>query len=52
MSGKSNVLFWLERHGIPANDALVNRIFDAAKQSARVLTDSEVLALCAEAARH
>jgi 2-isopropylmalate synthase len=52
MSGKSNVLFWLERHGIPANDALVNRIFDAAKQSARVLTESEVQALCAEAARN
>lgn len=52
MSGKSNVLFWLERHGIPADDGLVNRIFDAAKQSARVLTDNEVLALCAEAARH
>jgi len=52
LSGKSNVLFWLERHGIPANDVLVNRIFDAAKQSARVLTDSELQALCAEAARH
>src|SRR5256885_1459551 len=52
MSGKSNVLFWLERHGISASDALVNRIFDAAKNSARVLTDSEVHALCAEAARH
>lgn len=52
MSGKSNVLFWLERHGIPADDALVNRIFDAAKQSARVLTDSEVQALCAEATRN
>jgi isopropylmalate/homocitrate/citramalate synthase len=52
MSGKSNVLFWLERHGIPADDALVNRIFDAAKQSARVLTDEEVLALCAETARN
>jgi 2-isopropylmalate synthase len=49
MSGKSNVLFWLERHGIPANEALVTRIFDAAKQSARVLTESEVQALCAEA---
>jgi 2-isopropylmalate synthase len=46
MSGKSNVLFWLERHGVAADDALVNRIFDAAKQSARVLTDSEVEALC------
>ena len=52
MSGKSNVLFWLERHGIPADDALVNRIFDAAKQSARVLTESEVQALCAGAARN
>jgi 2-isopropylmalate synthase len=52
MSGKSNVLFWLEKHGIPADDSVVNRIFDAAKQSARVLTDAEVLALCTEAARH
>jgi len=52
MSGKSNVLFWLERHGIAANDALVNRIFDAAKDSSRVLTESEVQALCAEAARN
>jgi 2-isopropylmalate synthase len=51
MSGKSNVLFWLERHNLPANDALVNRIFDAAKQSSRVLTEAEVQALCAEAAR-
>src|SRR5712675_3525370 len=52
MSGKSNVLFWLERHGIPADDALVTRIFDAAKQSPRVLTESEVQALCSEAARN
>jgi 2-isopropylmalate synthase len=52
MSGKSNVLFWLEKHKIPADEAIVNRIFDAAKQSARVLTDSEVLALCSEAAHH
>jgi 2-isopropylmalate synthase len=52
LSGKSNVLFWLERHGIPPDDALVNRIFDAAKQSARVLTDAEIQALCSEAARN
>src|SRR5712672_2961605 len=52
MSGKSNILFWLERHGIPADDALVTRIFDAAKQSPRVLTESEVQALCAGAARN
>ena len=52
MSGKSNVLFWLERHGILADDTLVTRIFDAAKQSTRVLTDDEVQALCAETARN
>src|SRR6195256_4826275 len=52
MSGKSNVLFWLEKHRIPADDATVTRIFDAAKQSPRVLSDAEVLALCTEAARH
>ena len=51
MSGKSNVLFWLEKHDIPADDTVVNRIFDAAKQSARVLTDAEILALCTEGAR-
>jgi len=50
MSGKSNVLYWLARHQIPADDALVSRIIDAAKHSARVLTDAEIHALCSEAA--
>jgi len=52
MSGKSNVLFWLEKNGVPADDATVTRILDAAKQSPRVLSDAEVFALCTEAARH
>ena len=47
MSGKSNVVYWLARHGIPETEELVNRIFEAAKQSPRVLTDDEVKALCA-----
>jgi len=46
MSGKSNVLYWLTKHNIPASDELVNRIFEAAKQSSRVLTETEVLAIC------
>jgi len=46
MSGKSNVVYWLARHGIPETDELVNRIFEVAKQSPRVLTDDEVKALC------
>ena len=52
MSGKSNVQFWLEHHHLPTDEALVNRIFEAAKKSDRVLTDNEVLALCAEAAHN
>jgi 2-isopropylmalate synthase len=52
LSGKSNVLFWLEKHHVPADDATVTRILDAAKQSPRVLSDAEVFALCTEAARH
>jgi 2-isopropylmalate synthase len=51
LSGKSNVLFWLERNKIPPEDAIVNRILDAAKHSARVLTEDELHALCAGAAR-
>ena len=47
MSGKSNVLYWLARHGIPVTDELVNRIFEAAKQSSRVLTEEELKAICA-----
>jgi len=46
MSGKSNVIYWLARHGIPESEELVNRIFEVAKQSPRVLTDDEVRALC------
>jgi isopropylmalate/homocitrate/citramalate synthase len=43
MSGKSNVLFWLERHGIPATDEVVDRIFARAKQSDHTLTEAEIL---------
>lgn len=43
MSGKSNVIFWLERHKVPVTDELVERIFAKAKQSASVLTDGEIL---------
>jgi 2-isopropylmalate synthase len=49
MSGKSNVLYWLERHAIPANEKLAGKILDAAKNSSRILTDAEILALCGEA---
>jgi hypothetical protein len=44
MSGKSNVVFWLERHGHVASEALVDRIFSRAKKSSTVLTNEEILA--------
>ena len=43
MSGKSNVVFWLEHRGIVAEEELVERIFRRAKASATVLTESEIL---------
>jgi isopropylmalate/homocitrate/citramalate synthase len=43
MSGKSNVIFWLERRGIEADEELIDRIFKRAKASATVLTEDEVL---------
>jgi 2-isopropylmalate synthase len=46
MSGKSNVHFWLERHGIPDTPELVERIFERAKSSAKSLTDAEILECC------
>ena len=49
MSGKSNVLFWLERHGIEATDGVVERIYQRAKQSDHTLTDAEIMA-CVDAA--
>jgi 2-isopropylmalate synthase len=46
MSGKSNVIFWLERRGIPPAEEVVDRIFQRAKASDRCLTDDEILACC------
>jgi isopropylmalate/homocitrate/citramalate synthase len=42
MSGKSNVSYWLEKRGLPASDALVERLLAAAKDSPRLLTDEEI----------
>jgi 2-isopropylmalate synthase len=43
MSGRSNVVFWLERRGIKATEERVTAIYDKAKQSSRLLTASEIL---------
>ena len=34
MSGRSNVVFWLEQHGVPVTDELVDRVFAAPRHRA------------------
>jgi 2-isopropylmalate synthase len=51
MSGKSNVVFWLESRGLPATDEIVDRIFAAAKASNRTLTHEQVQSLAGEDAK-
>ena len=42
MSGRSNVIFWLESRGLPSTDDVVDRVFAAAKASNRTLTHEQV----------
>jgi len=43
MSGESNVVFWLEQHGIEPRPDLVTAVLDAAKQSAGLLSEAQIL---------
>ncbi|HKR85828.1 MAG TPA: LeuA family protein [Terriglobales bacterium] len=42
MSGKSNVLFWLQQRGISATDDIVERIYRRAKSSDHTLSEAEI----------
>ena len=42
MSGRSNVIFWLEKRSLTASEAQIDRIFARAKASASVLTEEEI----------
>jgi 2-isopropylmalate synthase len=42
MSGKSNVIFWLENRGVEATEDRVNRIYERAKQASEVLSEEEL----------
>ena len=48
MSGKSNVIYWLETRGHEASEARVERIFAAAKRAQGVLTEGEILAILSD----
>ncbi len=50
LSGKSNVVYWLESHGYPVTDEIVERIFEYAKRSDHILTDAEIEQLIAATA--
>jgi len=43
MSGKSNVLYWLEKRGVAATDDLVERIYQRAKGSDHTLSEAEIV---------
>jgi len=42
MSGRSNVIYWLESRGLDAGEERVDRIFEKAKKSPTVLTEQEI----------
>ena len=48
-SGVSNVRYWLKQRGIDPNDEVVSAIFDAAKRTDRLLSESELMSIVAQA---
>jgi len=43
MSGRSNVIFWLEKRSLTATEEEIDRVFAKAKASAAVLSEQEIL---------
>jgi 2-isopropylmalate synthase len=52
MSGKSNILYWLEHRSIPPSDDLVERIYKRAKASDHTLSETEMLECVEQAKAH
>lgn len=48
MSGKSNVIYWLEKRGIEPSDERVNRIYEHAKQASCVLAEEDIRELVSQ----
>jgi isopropylmalate/homocitrate/citramalate synthase len=42
MSGKSNVIYWLEKRGLEASESRINRIYERAKAATCILEESEI----------
>jgi len=47
MSGRSNVVWWLEKNGLEPTEERIEKVFQAAKRSTRLLEDSEIRAILA-----
>jgi len=47
MSGESNVVFWLEEHGVEPSRERVTAVFRAAKESDHILSEKEIHAVLA-----
>jgi len=45
MSGRSNIIWWLEQRGYEASDELVAHMFEIAKNQPRLMADEEVTAV-------
>ena len=45
VSGRSNIIYWLQERGIKPAEELVSTIFGAAKRTDRVLSDSEIMSI-------
>ncbi len=48
MCGRSNIVYWLEKHGKQVEESLIARIFAKAKSSDHILTDQEIEAAMVE----
>jgi hypothetical protein len=45
MSGRSNVVYWLEEHGMESDAVTVLQVFEKAKASDHILTEQEIVDL-------
>ena len=48
MSGRSNIIWWLQNNGYEASDDLVSHMFETAKSQRRLMSDEEVHATISE----
>ena len=48
MSGRSNIVWWLQNNGYEVSDELVSHMFEVAKSQRRLMSDEEVHAAISE----